>query len=33
MATPEEILAKAKALYDAGDVDGAKRLAPRPAFR
>lgn len=27
MATPEEILAKAKALYDAGDVDGAKRLA------
>lgn len=27
MATPEEILAKAKQLYDAGDAEGAKRLA------
>lgn len=27
MATPEEILAKSKELYDAGDVEGAKRLA------
>jgi len=27
MATPEEILAKSKALFDAGDVEGAKRLA------
>ncbi len=27
MATPEEILAKSKELFDAGDVEGAKRLA------
>lgn len=27
MATPEDILAKAKQLYDAGDAEGAKRLA------
>ena len=27
MATPEEILAKAKQLYDSGDAEGAKRLA------
>ena len=27
MATPEEILSKAKQLYDAGDAEGAKRLA------
>lgn len=27
MATPEEIIAKSKELFDAGDVEGAKRLA------
>jgi hypothetical protein len=27
MATPEEILAKSKQLFDSGDVEGAKRLA------